>query len=124
MAIALGNISVLATASRNAMANAFNTLVNTGAGTASIRLLNGATVLVTFPLPNPAFGAAATGTITLLGTPINATAVAGTATIPNGFEIVDRGGAVVASGPVTTGDAITSGQTVTLSSYTLTVNAS
>jgi hypothetical protein len=123
MAIALGNISTLATASRNAMANALNTLVNTGAGTAALRLLNNSTVLVSFSLPNPAFGAAATGTITLNGTPLSATASAGTATIPNAYEIVDRGGAVVASGPVTTGDAITSGQTVSLNSYTLTVNA-
>lgn len=83
----------LATATRNVMMDAVETRVDVGSGAATIKLysgtqpadantgLSGNTLLATFTLDNPAFGAASSGTITLAGTPRATTGVAaGTAT--------------------------------------------
>jgi hypothetical protein len=69
------------TAVRNAIADAYDAEVNTGAGTAVLEVYTGSapgtfgaapagTLLGTFALANPAFGASASGTITLAGVPI------------------------------------------------------
>ena len=115
------------TAARNALADQIDTLVNTGSGSAKLRIKTSAdAVLVEFTLQNPAFGAAANGQITLQGTPISATAGAtGTAAK---FDVLDRNGSMVFEGTVATsgGDltitntSITSGQTVNLNSLTYT----
>jgi hypothetical protein len=87
------------TALRSAIADLVDTTVNTGAGTAKLRIRDGSTTLVDFDLQNPAFGAAASGVITLQGTPIAAQAVAdGEA---DNFQILDRNGGLVLSGSVT-----------------------
>ena len=127
MALTLGNPTAgfpIATAARNAQADAFDDLVNTGGGTAGLRLRGSTTTLVTFSLSNPAFGAAATGVLTLSGTTISATASAGSATAVDNYQILDRGGSVVWGGAVTGSDTITSGQTVNLTSFAITWPAS
>lgn len=124
MALTLGSATTIATAARDAQADAFDTLVNTGAGTATLRLRNSTTTLATFNLSNPAFGASSTGAITLSGVTISATASAGTATAVDNYQILDRGSAVVWTGAVTGSDTITSGQTVNLTSLVITWPAS
>lgn len=124
MALTLGNATTIATAARDAQADAFDTLVNTGGGTAVLRLRNSTTTLVSFNLSNPAFGASSSGAITLSGVTISATASAGTATAVDNYQILDRGGAVVWTGSVSGSDTITSGQTCNLSSLVITWPAS
>lgn len=124
MALTLGNATTIATAARDAQADAFDTLVNTGGGTAVLRLRNSTTTLASFNLSNPAFGASSSGAITLAGVTISATASAGTATAVDNYQILDRGGAVVWTGSVTGSDTITSGQTVNLTSLVITWPAS
>jgi hypothetical protein len=127
MALTLGNPSgsyPIPTAGRNAIADGFDSAVNTGGGTAVLRLRNSTTTLVSFNLQNPAFGAASTGTITLAGTTLTNTASAGTATAVDNYEILDRGSAQIWAGAVTGSDTITSGQTVNLTSFSITFPAS
>lgn len=125
MALTLGN-PTLPTATRDALANNIDDLVNTGSGTATIVLIDdgGLGDLVEIDLQNPAFGASSTGVITLAGVPLSGTASAGSATTPDKYEIRDRDGAVVADGAVTGVGPITSGDTVDLSGYTWTQPAS
>jgi len=59
---------------RTILADAVDAHVNTGAGTAVVRIRDSTTTLVDFDLANPAFGAAAAGVITLESTPIAAVA--------------------------------------------------
>jgi hypothetical protein len=124
MALTLGAATTIATSARDAQADAFDALVNTGGGTAVLRLRNSTTTLVSFNLSNPAFGASSTGAITLSGVTISATASAGTATAVDNYQILDRGGAVVWTGGVTGSDTITTGQTVNLTSLVITWPAS
>lgn len=120
MALTLGNATTISTAARDAQANAFETLLATGAGTAQLLLRNGSTTLVTFSLNNSPFGASSSGVITLQSTPISATASAGSASSVDNYQIKDRGGTVQWTGSVTGSDTITSGQTVNLTSLTIT----
>lgn len=123
MALTLGN-PTLETLARNALSDALDALINTGAGTATLTLRNSTTVLVTFNLQNPAFGASATGVITLQGVPISAVASAGSATTPDNYQVINRDSSLVMSGSVTGTGPITSGETVNLNSYTYTTPAS
>jgi hypothetical protein len=122
---------VLETATRNALADAFDAHVNTGGGTANLKLeTSGDVEVATFNFQNPAFGAAANGVITLQGTPIEDADAAG-GTVAQG-SIYDRGGAKVSeSVAATSGQEITVssttigvGETVTLTSLTVTQPAS
>jgi len=122
---------VLETATRNALADAFDALVNTGAGTAQLRLeTSGDVEVATFDLQNPAFGAAASGVITLQGVPIQDTSATG-GTVAQG-SIYNRNGDKVSESPAaTSGQEITmsslvvgAGETVTLTSLTVTQPAS
>lgn len=124
MALTLGNATTITTAARNAQADAFTTLIGTGAGTATLKLRNSTTTLVTFNLSNTPFGAASSGAITLAGVTISATASAGTATSVDNYQILDRGGTVQWTGSVTGSDTITSGQTCNLTSLVITWPAS
>lgn len=132
----------LATATRNALADAVTTRADAGAGAATIKVYTGAqpasandaatgTLLATFTCSDPSFGAAATGVITLAGTPKTATAAAtGTA---GWFRMESSTPAAVIDGSVTAsgggGDmtvdntSITTGQTVNLTSGTVTMPA-
>lgn len=88
-----------AAAMRNAIADAVDAAINSGAGTAQLKLRDAAVDLVAFDLANPAFGAAVAGVITLQGVPIAAAAAAsGDA---DNFQILDRDGTLLVSGSVT-----------------------
>lgn len=120
------------TSARNAMADSVDDTVNAGTTDAGgdfvIIESAGPTDLVSMILQDPAFGAAASGVITLAGTPLSNTADAtGTA---DKFELRDRDNGLVVDGTVTAtgggGDveidntSIASGQTVELTSLTWT----
>lgn len=120
-----------ATTLRTVLADAVDNYINTtGATDASGDLVIRAstTILVTFVLANPAFGAAASGVITLAGVPI--AAVAGAAGTADNFQIRDRANAAAVSGSVTAtgggGDitvsntSIAASQSCTLDSLTYT----
>jgi hypothetical protein len=78
------------TAMRSALADAVDSRINTGGGTAKVRLRQGSTTVVDFNLPNPAFGDAVAGVITLNGVPIAAQAAA--AGVVDNAQILDRAG--------------------------------
>lgn len=127
----------------NALANSVDDTVNGGTGAGTIKVYTGTqpatadtaasgTLLATFTLGDPAFGAAASGVITLSGVPLTVAAVAtGTA---GWFRIESNGGATlsVLDGSVgTTGNqinlnttSITSGVNVTITSGTITMPTS
>lgn len=120
-----------ATALRNAIADAVDNYLNTTGSTdatADLELLDAAVSLVVINLQNPAFGAAASGVITLAGVPLSNTAGA-SGTVDN-FAIRDRDNADAITGTVTgtggggdievTNTSITSGQTVQITSLTYT----
>lgn len=87
------------TALRTILADAVDTHVNTGAGTAKVRLRDSTTTIVDFNLNNPAFGSAASGVITLDGVPIAATAAAD-GDVDNA-QIINRNGDISLSCSVT-----------------------
>jgi hypothetical protein len=124
-------MAVLETGTRNALANAFDDHVNTGAGTANMKLETSADVEVAeFAFANPAFGGAATGVITLSGTPIQDTNAAG-GTVAQASIYNRNGDKVCESVAATSGQEVTvssttvgAGETVTLTSLTVTVPAS
>lgn len=117
-----------ATTMRNTLADAVDTAVNTGATDSygDFVVMDDPSDIISFTLQNPAFGAASSGTITLLGVPLSATA-SGTGTADK-FEVRDRNNAMVYTGTVTGtgggGDveidntSVTSGQSAELSSHT------
>ena len=88
------------TAMRNVLADAVDTAINTGSGTATLVIKDSSTVLATINLQNPAFGASSSGTITLAGVPLEDASADGTGTADS-FDIEDRDGTVVVSGTVT-----------------------
>lgn len=116
------------TALRNIRADATDDHVNTGVGTAKLRLRAGSSTIVDFNLPNPAFGAAVSGAISLNGLPVDATAAA-TGTVDNA-QVINRNGDVSFSCSVTGisggGDievsnvSIASGQECTLETFSYT----
>ena len=124
----------LETGLRNDLGDAIDTSVNIGAGTATLKIEDVSDVAkASFNLQNPAFDAAGTGgvgIIQLLGTPLQDTsAVSGTAVQ---FSIFDRDAAKQLEGTVgTTGGfdiqisstSIGTGDTVELTSFTITVPA-
>jgi hypothetical protein len=130
----------LATATRNAACDAMVDLVDAGAGAGTVKVYTGSqpanpntaasgTLLATFTLADPAYGAAATGTATLSGTPISTTGVA--AGDAGWFRVADSAGNAVFDGVVTvTGGGgqlelntvtISNGVTVTITSGSFTM---
>lgn len=121
----------LETALRNALADAIDTEINTGAGTATLEFeTSGDAEVATIDLQNPAFGAAAAGVITLAGTPLQDSSATGGTTAQ--FSIYDRDATKQLEGTVATSGAdinitsvaIAATEVVTLSSFTITVPAS
>lgn len=88
-----------AAGTRTALADQVDALVNTGSGTAQLVWREGTTDVVAFDLQDPAFGAASTGTITLQGVPLSATA--GAQGDVDNFEVNDQNGALVFAGSIT-----------------------
>lgn len=132
----------LPTASRNAAADAVVDLLDAGAGAATIQIRTGSqpasandaatgTLLVTFTMADPAFGAASAGVATAASVPRTATgAAAGTA---GWARALDSTGATVVDGSVTAtgggGDitmdttTVSVGLTVNLTALTVTMPA-
>ena len=117
----------LATSARNAASDGIVDLLDAGAGAATIEVRTGSqpatpntaatgTLLVTFTTADPAFGAAATGTATLLSVPRTATGVAaGTA---GWARALDSNAAAVFDGDVT---ATGGGGNITMDTTTVSV---
>lgn len=124
---------ILATATKNSLGDNFASLVDLGSAGGKVKIRTGSTpgsgtLLVTFTFSTTAFGASSGGVITAASMPKTATAAA-TGTAGN-YEITDSDDNVVANGAsvgtsgtevVLTSTSITSGQTCTLSSLTVTV---
>lgn len=126
LALTLGNPSAVQTALRESIVAAINTAINNSGGTSLLRLRNGSTVLVDFALDgtNPLTLGASDGSATFNPTSATATASGGSATVPNNYQVIAESGTVLLDGPVTGADGITTGQTVTLNTSTLTMPAS
>jgi len=124
---------------RNAFCDALNTKLNAGAGGATIKIysgtqpanantaLSGNTLLSTLTMPNPAFGASSSGTITANPIPDDTNAAAtGTATFA---RVADSNGNTVFDCDVGTSGstinlnsvAIAAGGIVRISSFTITM---
>lgn len=118
----------LATATVNAMADAVDVLINGGSAAGTIKVYSGTqpananasitgTLLATFTLDNPAFGAASAGVLTLGATPLSTNGVAaGTATH---FRCASGGTGGV--GTVFDGSVSTSGAQLNLNTTTISV---
>lgn len=126
--------TTLNTITRNALADAFDGLVNGGANPGGLRLWTGTdadgTELVNFDFQATAFGAAATGVVTLNGTPITGTATA-SGTVQSADIVQDLTGTPVPLLDIDEGAELTisntsiaSGQDLNLTSLTFTVPAS
>ena len=120
----------LTTSLRNTLADAIDTAVG---ATGSARFQNTAQTqtFATCNLSNPAFGAAATGTITLSGTPTEATASVGTTTRLGFYTAVTGGTLLMTMGVNDTGtpdvtisnNVLSAADQVEISSLTITVPA-
>ena len=100
---------VLATPGRNAACDGFVDAVDGGTGTATLVVQNTAsTTLISFDLPDPAFGGAATGVASLASSVTGVSPAAGGN--PSQFLLKNKSGTTLA-----TGDAGASGATFTIS---------
>lgn len=132
----------VADAARNAAADAVVDLADAGAAAGTIKVYTGSqpadaddaesgTLLVTFTLNDPAFGAAASGVATLDVSPAISTTASASGTA-GWFRLEDSNGVNVLDGACGSGSgeldldnlSISSGQTVTINSLTVTVAAS
>jgi hypothetical protein len=119
MAFTLSTLT-LTTAGRTRFADTGKACFNSG----TLRFRNSTTVLTTFNLAATAFGGASSGVLTLAAVS-NSTASAGTNTVPDNYQILASDATVLGDGVFSgTPSAITSGDTIALSSYTLTMPAS
>jgi hypothetical protein len=106
--------------------------IYTGAQPALPTSVNSGTLLAHILLPNPAFAAAATGTMAKSGTWSDASADGGSASTPGHFRFynsqatmdgttcVMQGDCAIGSGIINFNGTITAGQTVTISTMVLT----
>ena len=90
------------TAAKNAMLDAIDALINTGSGTAQLKITTtgAGSVLATIDLDNPAFGSAASGAMVMAGLPQGDASADATGTAAE-FHIYDRDATLVVSGTVT-----------------------
>ena len=119
----------LATTMRDAIADAVDTLIGT---TATLEFQTAASAEVaTITLGSPAFGASSTGTITRTGQPLSDTTATGG--VMTKFVIKSGGSTIQITGTVSTsaadinfagGTTVGTGDTVTLTSFTITCPAS
>ena len=120
----------LETTMRDALANAFDDRVNLNASPGYMQLETSADAEVaTFTFQDPAFGAAASGVITLAGVPIQDTDATG-GTVAQGSIYDGAATKLAEAAAATSGQPITmssltvgAGETVTLTSLTVTVPA-
>lgn len=111
----------LASAIRDTVANVIADAVDDGTTNPNgvLKILDGmgGTLLVTIQIDNPAFGAAAAGSATLLGVPHTGTAVA--AGVAAWFDFEDRDNVIVFSGDV---GASGSGEELEMSNTTIAIS--
>lgn len=122
---------ILETVLRNVLADAIDNEINTGSGTSNLKFeTSGDVEVATIDFQNPAFGAAASGVITLAGVPLSDTSATG-GTIAQA-SIFDRDGTKQLEMTVSTSGAeinitslvIVATEQVDLTSLTITVPAS
>jgi hypothetical protein len=118
----------LTTNARNALADAFDADVNSGAGTARFVLeTSGDVEVASFDLQNPAFGAASTGVITLQGVPLtDPTAAGGTIAQASLYDrdagkVCESVAATSAAEVIVSSTTVGVGEQVTLTSLTVTI---
>lgn len=121
----------LETATRSALADALDALINTGSGTANLKLESSADAeIATFDFANPAFGAASSGVITLEGVPItDASATGGTVAQAsiynrNGDKVLEATAAASGAEVTVSSVEIAAEEEVNLTALTITVPAS
>lgn len=121
MALSLGTI-VFDAATRNSLATQLLALID--AGTAAVLQLyvsNGGTLLATITYAATSFSVSGP-TLTVIGAPLTVNAVA--SGVPTFYELrTQSAGTLIATGTVTGGDTINSGQPVNLTSHTITISA-
>ncbi len=88
----------LSTSARNAAAAAVVALIDGGSGPGDIVIRASTTVLVTFPFDGPSFGSPSGGSVSALGFPKFANAVA--AGVADNYLIRDSNGTTILSGSV------------------------
>lgn len=100
---------------RDDLASKIQSMIDSGAGTATLVFQTAdSSAVATINLQNPSFGAPSSGTITLLGTPLQDTNAALTDEIDN-FKVVSRNSTVIFRGSVDSSGAAVSPD-ITLSS--------
>jgi hypothetical protein len=128
MANTLGNPTLVSAKAREGAVLSYNATLTSAptVGNPVLRLRNSSTTLVDFLLDptTPLTGAAVDGVATLAFVTGTGVAVAGTATIPDNYQILGRDAAVHLSGVATCTDGISTGQTVAAGTVTLTAPAS
>jgi len=115
-------------AAKQAATDAVVDLVDGGAGAGYFTICDGATVLVTIPFSDPAFGAADADGVATADTTPALSAAAGDSGDADNFKVYDSNDALIFSGTITaTGGgvdmtldnvSIASGKTLTISSFT------
>jgi hypothetical protein len=129
----------ISTAARTAMCDAAVDLVDGGSGAGTVQLRDGTapagpgttatgTLIATFTLNDPSFGAAVAGVATAVVSPAVTCTAAVTGT-PTWFRVLDSSGTAIMDGDITadmtiTPSTVASGATVTLVSWTMTQPAS
>lgn len=128
MANTLGNPTLVSSKAREGAVLSYNATLTSSPTIANplLRIRNSSTTLVDFPLDptTPLTGGAVDGIATLALVSGTAVAVAGSATIPDNYQILGRDNAVHLSGPATCTDGISSGQSIAAGTITLTAPAS
>ena len=128
MANTLGNPTLVSDKARENNILSYNSTLTSSPTIANplLRVRNSTTTLVDFTLDptTPFTGGAVDGSATFNFTSSSAVAVAGTATIPNNYQVIGRDNAVHLSGTITATDGISVGQSVTAGSITATAPAS
>jgi hypothetical protein len=125
MSNSLGNPTAFSTAARENAVLAYNATLTAAPLTNTnpvLRIRNGSTTLIDFPLSaaTPFTGASVDGSATFNFTSPTAVASGGVAQIPDNYQLIGRDTVVHMSGPVTATDGISVGQTVTAATITAT----
>jgi hypothetical protein len=128
MANTLGNPTLVSNKARENEVLAYNTTLTSAPTIPNplVRIRNGATTLVDFPLDptTPFTGGAVDGSGTLNYVSSSAVAVGGVASVPDNYQILGRDNAVHLSGAIAATDGISVGQTVNAGTITVTAPAS
>lgn len=123
MALSLSTI-VYDTFTRNALRDALDTAINSGSAPVVMLYSSTPTLLATVPLDTTdAFTTSSPGLLTLNAAPRTVNAVATGVPVTYELRIDAPSGQIIATGTVTGGDTINSGQPVNLTAMTITIGA-